>query len=262
MSVDGLYNFRDTGGMPLSGGGSTRAGVLFRSDALTGLTPQGEEQLAATPVGVIVDFRTPQERESGPDRIPASRPFRSVELSILQGAVAEMAKDFLGDGATTPSPEAISAAMTQLPTIDELYIGMLQGGASAFAQVARLIGASTDDAPTAVLVHCTAGKDRTGVAAALMLSAVGAEREAVVADYASSQRNLAGPWADGMVHMVESFGIPMTPAFHTLLTGTPPEAMETALDWVAANHGDAAGYLASGGLTDDELGALRARLAA
>ncbi|MFV0319082.1 MAG: tyrosine-protein phosphatase [Microbacterium sp.] len=259
MSIDGLYNFRDTGGMPLAGGGTSRPGVLFRSDALRGLTPKGEEQLAATDIGVIVDFRTPQERASAPDTIPVSRPFRTLDLSILQGAVAETAKDFLGSSA--PSPEAVAAAMTQLPTLDQMYIGILQSGASAFAEVARLVGASTDDPPTAVLVHCTAGKDRTGIATALMLSAAGAERAAVVADYASSQDNLAGPWADGMVQMVESFGIPMTPAFRTLLTGTPPGAIEAALDWVDAQHGDAAGYLASGGLTDDELGALRTRVA-
>jgi protein-tyrosine phosphatase len=260
-SIEGLYNFRDTGGTPLIDGGATRAGVLFRSDALSALTPAGLDALADTDIGVIVDFRTPGERESGPDRLPTSRPFTVVELSILEGAMGEMAGSFVGASAAI-SPELIAQAMAALPTLSELYIGMLQHGAASFAEVARYIAASSDDEPTAVLVHCTAGKDRTGVATALMLDAVGADRAAVIADYASSQDNLAGPWADGMIQMVTSFGLPMTPELRELITGTPPAAMQAALEWTDAGFGGVAGYLQSGGLTDDELAALRARLIA
>ena len=59
-----------------------------------------------------------------------------------------------------------------------------------------------------MLVHCTAGKDRTGVAIALLLDAVGAERDAVVADYAASEANLSGAWADRMFAMIDAMGIP------------------------------------------------------
>ena len=105
---------------------------------------------------------------------------------------------------------------------------MLEHGASEFAQVARLIAVSNDAAPTAVLV----------------------------------QKNLAGPWAEGMMHMVTSLGVPVSPALETLVVGTPPEAIEQALDWVDSQHGSAADYLLSGGLTADELTALRTRLGA
>lgn len=259
-AIEGLYNFRDTGGMPLRGGGTTRAGVLFRSDALSALTTAGEVTLAATPIGVIVDFRTPEERQAAPDRLPTSRSFRSVDLSILAGATADMAKKFLTQG-PSPSPEAIAQAMANMPTLAEMYVAILQTGGTAFVEVARLIAASSDDQPTAVLVHCTAGKDRTGIATALMLEAAGAERGAVIDDYAASQKNLEGAWADGMIHMVTSFGLPMTPAFRTLLTGTPPAAMEEALRWVD-QRGGAAAYLQAAGLTDAELAALRTRMAA
>lgn len=260
-SIDGLYNFRDTGGMPLTGGGATRSDVLFRSDALAALTPAGLDALTDTDIGVVVDFRTPGERQTAPDRLPSSRAFRVVELSILEGAMAEMAGRFVGSGAAL-NPGLIAQAMAALPTLSELYIGMLQHGAAAFAEVARLIAASTDDEPTAVLVHCTAGKDRTGVAVALMLDAVGADRAAVIADYAASQDNLAGPWADGMLQMIAAFGLPLTPEVRALVTGTPPEAIAAALEWTDAQFGGAGGYLESGGLTADELAALRARLRA
>src|SRR4051794_19851142 len=93
--IDGLYNFRDTGGIPLHAGGTTRSGVLFRSDALAGLSDEGLAEFSSTPIGVIVDFRTPSEREQAPDRVPSDRPFRTVELSILQGAMADMAQKFM-----------------------------------------------------------------------------------------------------------------------------------------------------------------------
>lgn len=257
--IDGLHNFRDTGGLPLTAGGSTRHGVLFRSDALNALTPAGLDGLAATPIGVVVDFRTPAERQMAPDRLPASRAFDTVDLSILEGATAQLAQQLMAAGGI--DPEVIARAMASLPTLGDLYIGMLQHSAQAFAQVARLIATSHDGAPTAVLVHCTAGKDRTGVATALMLDAAGTARDAVVADYAASQSNLAGPWADGMLAAIAAMGLPLTPALEDLVTGTPPSAIEQAFAWIESEHGDSAAYLRSGGATDAELDALRARLA-
>jgi protein-tyrosine phosphatase len=112
-----------------------------------------------------------------------------------------------------------------------------------------------------VLVHCTAGKDRTGVAVALMLDAAGAERDAIVADYASSQANLAGPWAESMLGTITAMGVPITDSLRTLVTATPPAAIEQALTWVDG-EGGAAAYLQSGGLSDSELDALRGRLTA
>lgn len=258
-TIEGLHNFRDTGGLPLAAGGSTRPGVLYRSDALSALTPAGLDALAASDIGVIVDFRTPAERQMAPDRLPDSRAFDTVDLSILEGATAQLAQQLLTAGG--PDPALIAHAMQSLPTLGELYIGMLQHSAPAFAQVARLVAASHDDAPTAVLVHCTAGKDRTGVATALMLYAAGTARDAVIADYAASESNLAGPWADAMLGAITAFGLPLTPELETLVTRTPPAAIEQAFAWVDAEHGDAAAYLRSGGATDAELGALRARLA-
>lgn len=257
-TLDGLHNFRDTGSTPLRGGGATRPGVLYRSDALSSLTPTGVEELAASPIGVIVDFRTEQERHSAPDALPDSRPFRVVEESILQGAMAEMAQRILASGADVAAHADEIAA--SVPTLDGLYIGMLGASGEAFADVARLVAASTDEEPTAVLVHCTAGKDRTGVATAVLLDAAGAERSAVIADYASSERNLAGEWADGMLQMISSFGIPITPELQTLVAGSPADAIEKTLAWLDDTYGGGADYLRAAGLTDGDLTALRARL--
>ncbi|QOC24507.1 tyrosine-protein phosphatase [Microbacterium hominis] len=258
-AIEGLHNFRDTGGMPLIGGGTTRAGVLYRSAALDRLTDAGLEALADSPIGVVADFRTPDERRAAPDRLPPSRPIEILELSLLEGAMAEMAQRVLASGGAA-DPALVEHALAQLPTLDQLYVGMLQHGAASFAEVARRVGASRDDEPTAVLVHCTAGKDRTGVAVALLLDAAGVERDAVVADYAASQQHLAGAWADGMLAMISSLGMPLTPALRTLVTETPPSAIRAALDWIDRTHGGAADYLATGGLSADGIDALRRRL--
>ncbi|HYP72594.1 MAG TPA: tyrosine-protein phosphatase, partial [Microbacterium sp.] len=90
----------------------------------------------------------------------------------------------------------------------------------------------------------------------------GTDRDATVADYAASQQNLAGEWADGMLHMISSLGVPLSPELTTLVTGTPSDAMTKTLEWLDAHHGGAASYLQTGGLTDAELDALRARLRA
>lgn len=249
----GTYNSRDTGGMPLRDGGQTRTGVLFRSDALVAITDSGLDALDASPIGTIVDFRTDTERRDAPNRLPA-RAFSTEHLSVLEGAMTGLA------AAQTPTPEAVRAALQAIPTLGDLYIRMLQHAAASFARVARLVAAPTDDTKSGVLVHCTAGKDRTGVATALLLDAVGAERDAVIADYASSQRNLAGEWSERMLAAVARTGVPMLPQIVTLVTETPPDAMQTMLTWLDDQGGTVA-YLRAAGVADDEFAMLRARLA-
>jgi protein-tyrosine phosphatase len=250
--LDGTYNSRDIGGMPLRAGGMTRSGVLYRSDALAGATEAGLATLAHSPIGAIIDFRTDVERAQAPDRLPAVRDIRVVQLSILEAALAMPAELKLDEAAT-------KALLSRIPTLADLYRGMLQHSPSAFAEVARLIVSPPDAARPAVLVHCTAGKDRTGVSAALLLDAVGVERAAIVADYASSQTNLAGEWAEGMLARMTAMGVPALPAIVEVVTETPPSAIEAALAWLD-ERGGSAEYLLSGGLTQGELDGLHERL--
>ena len=109
-------------------------------------------------------------------------------------------------GIRMPPRRPSADALTQLPSLGELYVSMLTHGAAAFAELARLVADRRGLRRRAVLVHCTAGKDRTGVAIALLLDAVGADRDAIVADYAASEANLSGAWADGMFAMIERDG--------------------------------------------------------
>ncbi len=262
QGLEGAVNFRDVGGLPTAGE-PTAYGVLYRSDALHALTPAGLAELAGSAIGVIVDFRTGAERDLAPDRRPDARAIRDEHLPLLEGAMSHIVTEAvearaLGDH--TAFGRAAERAMASLPTLGDLYTQMLAGGARTFATVARLVAAPPDPAHPAVIVHCTAGKDRTGVCTALLLDAVGVQRDAIVADYAQSAANLSGPWLDAMLRPIERFGVPITPALAELIGGSPPAAIEAALDWVDATHGGSAAYLRSGGLTDAELASLRARL--
>ncbi|MET0297607.1 MAG: tyrosine-protein phosphatase [Microbacterium sp.] len=259
--LEGTFNFRDLGGLPTAGE-PTAYGVLYRSDALHALTPAGEAELAASDIGVIVDFRTQTERDLARDRLPDSRRIREVHEPLLEGAMSHIVKEALEAtalGDHTAMGRAAEQAMTNLPSLGDMYVSMLEHGAAAFADVARFIASPDPEAP-GVLIHCTAGKDRTGVCTALLLDAVGVRRDAIVDDYAASQQHLSGAWLDAMKRQVERFGVVITPALAEIMGGTPPAAIEQALAWVDAQGGSAA-YLRSGGLTEDELAALRSRLA-
>lgn len=259
-TLDGTFNFRGTGGLPLAGGGTTADGVLYRSDAIRALTPQGLQDLAGSGIDVIIDYRTPAEQQMAPDRLPPAMDVRKVDLPLLEGAFTGMAQGAMRQaavsGGTAAAARAVETALAQLPTLGRIYTGMLEHGAADFARTAR----EAATAEGGVLVHCTAGKDRTGVSVALLLDAAGVERDAVVADYERSGQDLAGEWSDRMLGMVGSMGVPLTEQIVTLVTRAPAEAIRSALDWVEDNHGSAAGYLRSGGLTGAELARLRDRL--
>ncbi|GAA4518647.1 hypothetical protein GCM10023160_01130 [Brachybacterium paraconglomeratum] len=281
----GTFNARDVGGLPLVGGGTVRAGVLLRSDALATLTDEGLALLER--VGTVVDLRTPQERETAPNRLPAAGVIRVLERPLLEGAIAQMAEGSAGvmaqlasagpdtgpgaDPGAGPSAEMLEQLRAKIPTLATLYSSMLEHGATVFADCARAVAApaasdpQTEDSQAvgsprgAVLLHCTAGKDRTGVAIALLLTAAGVEREAIVADYTRSQSELAGPWAERMLEGMRRAGVPPLPEIEQLMVSTPTSAIEVALTEVDARGGSAA-YLRSGGLREEELALLRSRL--
>lgn len=223
--LDGLVNYRDAGAAH-----GLRPGVLLRSESPTRLTESGREQLGAGRVATLVDLRSPEETMRDPWH-PMEHPGR-VAVPLLDGAIEQ--------------------SLTSLPTLGGIYRQLVAEQRSAFQQVTRVV-TGTDET---VLVHCTAGKDRTGVAVALLLTAAGVDRADVLADYALSAERLAGGWRDDMVRQLESWGVDVTPELDQLLAGVSPEGMSGALDWVEEHYGSAGAYLA-GDDAGDILGRLR-----
>ncbi|MFF2051344.1 tyrosine-protein phosphatase [Leifsonia sp. NPDC058194] len=235
IPVHGTYNFRDVGGYPLAGG-ATRSGKLFRADALGALGDEGKETLRGLGVRVVIDLRDDFEIEVRPDDLAG------LDVSVLRLPVFE------GSGA---SQATIGA------TLADLYEKILLQHRDVVVRALREI-ADTGDEP--VVVHCTAGKDRTGIVVALALLAVGVDRETVLDDYAATEQNLAGEWLDGMLTLVRNHGVEVTPDLRIIMGGSPREALEAALDLLDRDFGGARAYLLDAGLDEVELAKLRSVL--
>ncbi|MFC9559889.1 tyrosine-protein phosphatase [Agromyces sp. NPDC056965] len=235
IPVPGTYNFRDVGGLPALTG-TVRDGVLFRSDGLARLGDAGQAKLRELGVGIVIDLRDENEARMMPDDLG------DLDIEVLRLPVFE------GSGA--------SQGMAGI-SLEALYERIVTQHASVVVDALREISTAGD---RAVVVHCTAGKDRTGVVVALALLAVGVDRESVVADYASTEANLAGEWLDGMVELVKRHGVPDSPALRTLMGGSPREAIDDLIDLIEREHGSIREYLLASGLELGALGALETLL--
>lgn len=235
LELTGFVNARDTGGLPLTTGGSTRSDVLLRADLPTHPDLAELHEVLAPIVGQIVDLRDDVELAATPS------PFTVVGVPVVRVPVFE------GSAANVVADDT---------TLADLYQVLVRTRGPAFAQVASVVA----DGSKGTLVHCTAGKDRTGLAIALILTSVGVRRDAVVADYAATGPNLAGAWLDRRVRELSSWhGRDLTGSTE-LLAGSPPSALELVLDQVTTDWGSAAGYLRAHGLSATGLDRLRARL--
>jgi protein-tyrosine phosphatase len=235
IPVVGTYNFRDVGGYPTDGG-VTRAAKLFRSDALHSIGEDGKAQLRELGVKFIVDLRDDAEVEALPDDLDG------LDVEVLRLPVFE------GSG---------TSQATIGGTLTDLYAKIVLQHTGVVAEALKEI-ADTGDA--GVIVHCTAGKDRTGIVVALALLAVGVDRPTVVADYAATQVNLEGPWLEKMLALVASHGVEVTPDLRIIMGGSPPEALEAVLDLIDRERGGVRQYLLDAGVDEIEQAKLRSVL--
>ncbi len=176
VRFEGAPNFRDLGGLPLKTGGATRRGVLFRADSLAAMTAADLEALTALGLNTICDMRTGWERERAPNRYPPASSQRCLEVPFLPRSTHAM---FAAVNERRFDVAAARQAMHQ--QYRHLALDHL-------ADFRRVVTALLEPGATPALFHCTSGKDRTGVLAALLLLAVGVDREHVVADYEFSNR--------------------------------------------------------------------------
>jgi protein-tyrosine phosphatase len=180
-------NARDLGGYPTADGRRVRRGLVYRANALNRLTDADLELVRGLGLACLVDFRHQTEIELvGPNRLPTPPPGRVIGMPLFDpdhDVVTKISAALRGrspGGApmveTIAEPGAAAAGMTQLYR----WFAAAPTARQVFADALRLI-ASPDALP--LLFHCTAGKDRTGWLAALLLSALGVERSTVVEDY-------------------------------------------------------------------------------
>lgn len=265
VRVVGAVNFRDLGGIPLANGGATQTGVAYRSSELSRLRDSDLDALEMSDIGLIVDLRTEEEQQLYPSRVYEFEHIDTIRLPMQKILISEHMPEIYERIVSGASPAEVgplvAAMLANAKPARDLYLAMLQHSASSLVALAKHIANPVNGERPAVIFHCTAGRDRTGVCAAVLLDAVGALREAIVSDYLQSGERLHGSWQDRMHAQLRDFDVEITEAVEAATSGVSASAMEGMLDWLDSVGGSGA-YLCANGLSDEELRQLRARLVA
>lgn len=272
IDLEGVANLRDVGGMPTIDGDAIATGRLLRSDNLQTLTPQDIAELRARGLTDVIDLRSDVEADSeGPGPITREDGITVHHHSLFRDVMGgtEPERSAAGEGPepvdvkSNPAPAAPSAAA--LPWVGlqpsalhdipdtSFYLSYLADRPDSVLAALRAIA----NADGAALVHCAAGKDRTGTVVALALLVAGAEPDAVIADYAASSERVE--------HILRRLL-----ASHTYADNlrdrpvdshrTRPVTMRAFIDHANSEYGGAEQMLMDIGWTGDDSAALRAKL--
>ncbi len=227
----GKLNFRDVGGLPTTDGSQIRRGVIFRSEGPASFGPEHREELAALGFRLVCDLRAATERDKSPNDWAGSA--RLLNLDINSDLRA--------------SPSELLTTMGDKPSVDRLKRATLHNYSvtpAALQPRMRSLVEAIADGETPALIHCTAGKDRTGVLVALLLLPLGVPEETVMADYLQSAvfgENLRA--RGGLSEQIESvFGFLPDDAFVDLLIGVDPELLDAAVASVRSAWGSVDAY--------------------
>jgi protein-tyrosine phosphatase len=238
VDFDTVFNFRDLGGYRTVDGHSLRWGTLYRADGLYRISPEDLDRLGSLGLATVLDLRTERERrERGRFPIEA-HPVEYHHLPLLGRTWDEV-------GLVADGTGAFFAAR---------YLEMLEEGASSIATAIELL-ARPEVYP--VVMHCSAGKDRTGVLTAVVLALVGVDDDTIALDYC-----LSGPAVVAMVRWLREHRPELiTGSFEPEAeTEAPRETMRLLLDGVRERYGSMVGYAHQIGVEHSTLDALRGRL--
>jgi protein-tyrosine phosphatase len=217
--LQGASNFRDLGGYRNANGQSVRRGRVFRSDHLAGLTTEDLAHVEALGIAHSLDFRGVAEYTATPYAIPG---VQRVALTIEPTVIARM-QALVAQGIVPTTEETVEL-------MRETYRDFVNRNADTFGRFLKHLL----EQPSPQVFHCTAGKDRTGFAAALLLSALGVDRNTIEHDYLlTNQLYRRDPSLEGKGH----------PHVMKVLWQVQPEFLHAAFEAVDAQHGGMRDYL-------------------
>ena len=240
--LEGGRNFRDVGGYRTADGHSVKPGVMYRSGSLGSLAPQGQATFSALKVASIIDLRTTEERSHDTtDFLTTSAPgYWARDYGMSRG---DMAKAFSSSG--RPTAESMKAMMTQA------YRTLPKEQAPSY----RVMFARLVEGKQPLVVNCTAGKDRTGIATALVLTALGVPYETVKQDFLLSNN---APGMDTLAGALPGPLAKLPPEVLKPLAGVDGEYLDTAFSQLRQDYGSVESYMEKElGVGPDEVATLR-----
>lgn len=186
LPMAGGFNFRDMGGIRTQDGKYVKWGKVFRTDDLHNLTDADLQYLAGIPIVTVVDFRAESEIAEAPDKLPSSVK-NDMQLCINPGSLNSTTLDKLeAHLAELGGPEEMMKDLNRSLSKDSLYRD----------QYRKYFAALQNDDEVPLMFHCSAGKDRTGMGAALFLASLGVSNKVIFEDYLQSNVYLADKYAD------------------------------------------------------------------
>ncbi|KQY50874.1 MULTISPECIES: tyrosine-protein phosphatase [unclassified Nocardioides] len=259
LPLPGTTNLRDLGGLPTDDGKVVAHGRLYRAEVLARASddvlnalhgaydPIHAELFRGLGVRTVLDLRSDREFESTPSAWPEATGGQARRFVFAEG----------GEGKDTGIVLRILAGeLTKFDAEDlaEFYKGTIDRTGTTFAQA---ISTLADDGQLPALIHCTAGKDRTGLMIGLVLELLGVPREVTVTDYAYTQV-LRPNRVDAYASMIREAGV--DPDAVRVVFETPAESMRRALAHLDEEYGGPVAYLVAAGMNPDVVPALRAAL--
>jgi protein-tyrosine phosphatase len=238
VDLTGAHNFRDLGGLPTRDGAHTRAGVMFRSDALHHLEPTDVDRLLALGMRSVIDLRSRVELER-----TGRGPLEATDIAWLHAPLSH------SDAGVQVLPPALVEG-----DLGRHYSESLAERTDTLVEIITHLAAA-ENLPA--VFHCTAGKDRTGMVAALVLSLVDVDDEVIVEDYALTDDRMA--LVIERIRSSGDFPEQLAPAA-ARIARAEASSMHTFLAAVARTYGDATGWARSAGIADDVIASLRAVL--
>ena len=241
LPLQGGQNFRDLGGYETADGHRVKWGKLYRSGSMADLTAADYDYLAALNIKVVCDLRTAQERQAAPNKWQQAAHVTYWTRDYEEG-FGDLGKIMMSGHAT---PEQIRAAM-----IDG-YRDLPIQQKPAYSELFKRLAAG--EIPLAF--NCTAGKDRTGTAAALILSALGVPRETIVADYVLTDKTFD---ASRLQRSKSNRLANIPPEITSVLLRADPDYIRAALDALEKKYGSVEGYVREElGVSESDLRAIR-----
>lgn len=178
LPLHGAHNFRDLGGYTTEGGSRVKWGTVYRADGLHKLTPSDQRYLERVGLRTIIDFRDGYENRRSPDRVPDGVRYETLPVAVGGEDVRETIMGAI-------KGESDGDLSNFLVDVGE---ELVESHTPVFARWLRDL--ATHDSAVPQVFHCTAGKDRTGFAAAILLRILGVPLETIMQDYEQSNRHL------------------------------------------------------------------------